>query len=162
MENRSSDLGQRLAPIRTDFSGRRLPVGRERVVALRRHPVRVNLAQLAPVYNACDYLACVCTIEPFECSIKAIESSVLWATEGKGDQDLGVHFFERKTFDEKDSASREKIEFTISTRLPCSPLSYRGEILKINWMVSLRVFLANDSEFKFEFPFRVVGSPEHV
>ena len=162
MENRSSDASQGLAPIRTDFSGRRLPAGRERVVALNRHPVRVNIAQLQAVYVANDYLACVCTVEPFDCSIKAIETSALWATDGKGDQDMGVHFFERKTFDEKDSTSCNKIEFAISTRLPRSPLSYRGQLLKINWLISLRVFLANDAEFKFEFPFRVVGSPEQA
>jgi putative glutamine amidotransferase len=52
--------------------------------------------------------------------------------------------------------------FAIGTQLPRSPLSYRGQILKINWLVSLRIFLTNDSEFKFEFPFRVVGSPEHA
>ncbi len=114
------------------------------------------------MYLSLDHLACVCTVEPSDCSIKAIETSVLWATEGKGDQDIGVHVFERRTFDEKDAASREKIEFAIGTQLPRSPLSYRGQILKINWLVSLRIFLTNDSEFKFEFPFRVVGSPEHA
>src|SRR5581483_1950579 len=31
---------------------------------------------------------------------KSLEVSVLWYTEGKGDEDLGVHYFDRVTYDD--------------------------------------------------------------
>ena len=63
----------------------------------------------------------------------------MWHTEGKGDDDLGVHHFERNTpSDAIDGDLRQlhRMELT----LPQSPLSYNGAILKIRWCVRVRLF----------------------
>ena len=48
-------------------------------------------------FSAGDELVCeyqIDAVDPNE--IQAVEASVLWYTEGKGEEDLGVHFFERR------------------------------------------------------------------
>ena len=66
--------------------------------------------------------------------IERLEISVLWFTEGKGDEDMAVHFFER--------IERETVGFVdfrrprkFETVLPTAPLSYEGMIVKIHWCV---------------------------
>ena len=88
-----------------------------------------------------DFLKCEynVTLQP-DHDIQAIETSVIWLTEGKGDSDMGVHFFERR---QKQSLTGEtfKQPQRIGTVLPASPLSYEGHILKIRWCVRVRLFL---------------------
>jgi hypothetical protein len=91
--------------------------------------------------------------------LRAVELSVLWYTEGKGDEDLGVHHFERWT--DEDVAGQPLTElrkFTVI--LPNSPLSYEGVLVKIRWCVRVRVFLKNGREFYAELPFRLGTVPE--
>jgi hypothetical protein len=71
--------------------------------------------------------------------VKAIELSVLWYTEGKGDEDMAVHEFQRLARDEGDWVDLRRPS-RFSTTLPPSPLSYDGAILKIHWCVRVRVF----------------------
>jgi len=81
----------------------------------------------------------------------AIEHSVLWYTEGKGEEDLGVHFFERL-------ADRENIPPAagcVATRLPTSPLTYEGAIVKIRWCVRIRIFFAGGRDFVSEHVFEL-------
>lgn len=76
-------------------------------------------------------------VEPGE--VEAVEASVLWYTEGKGDEDMGVHFFRR--FDGAgDDIPLHELR-SIATTLPYSPLSYDGRIVKIRWCVRVRAFL---------------------
>jgi hypothetical protein len=92
---------------------------------------------------------------------KALEVSVLWYTEGKGDEDLAVHYFERVSSDETTSADfRRPARF--STTLPNSPMSYEGVILKIRWCVRVRMFLARGKELLAEVPFRLGNIPDAV
>lgn len=88
-----------------------------------------------------DFLKCeyTVTLQP-EHDVHAIETSVIWLTEGKGDSDIGVHFFERR---QKQSLTSETFNQPqrIGTVLPASPLSYEGQILKIRWCVRVRLFL---------------------
>ena len=79
-------------------------------------------------------------------SIRAIERSVLWYTEGKGEEDIGVHFFDR--VHEPDDAESPAGEFRC--RLPLSPLSYEGLIVKIRWCVRIRLFFAGGRDFVSE------------
>ena len=77
-------------------------------------------------------------IDPAE--ITAVEASVLWYTEGKGDEDLSVHYFERRTptdVVDGDLRSLRRVE----CRLPATPLSYHGFLFKIRWCVRVRAFL---------------------
>ena len=73
-------------------------------------------------------------------SIRVVEISVLWYTEGKGEEDLDVHFFERIGNDNGDFVDMRQSQ-AFSTTLPTSPLSYDGVIVKIQWCVRIRVFL---------------------
>jgi hypothetical protein len=88
----------------------------------------------------------------------AIEVSVLWQTEGQGEEDLAVHYFERI-----DTLKQPGIDFRrprrFSTRLPPSPLSYQGVIVKIRWCVRVRVFLPRGKELVGEISFQLGALP---
>ncbi len=86
--------------------------------------------------------------------IRAVEVSVLWYTEGKGEQDLAVHEFWRR-----ESQSGEAVDprwpERFSTTLPPSPLSYDGQIVKIRWCVRVRAFPTQGRELMAEKTFRL-------
>ena len=71
--------------------------------------------------------------------VRSIEISVLWYTEGKGDEDMAVHEFQRLSADNGDWIDPSR-PGRFSVVLPNSPLSYDGAILKIRWCVRVRVF----------------------
>lgn len=71
--------------------------------------------------------------------IRAVELSVLWFTEGKGDEDMAVHLFERRSVDEGDLLDPAR-PGRFETILPRSPLSYDGVLLRVVWCVRVRVF----------------------
>ena len=89
-------------------------------------------------------------VEPAD--IQAVEASVLWQSEGKGEEDIGVHFFERRLPGDADEGDLRPMR-GVRTRLPNSPLSYRGAILSIRWCVRLRLFLRRGREYVVEQPF---------
>ena len=92
-------------------------------------------------------------LENFDANdVKAIEFSVLWYTEGKGDEDLDVHEFRRIENDDMNWAAFRRPE-RFETVLPLSPLSYEGRILKIRWCVRVRVFPRRGREIVSELPF---------
>ena len=84
-------------------------------------------------------------------AIKAVEVSVLWYSEGKGDEDLAVHEFRRYGAENGDAVPSGQQGNSVrterfSTTLPHSPLSYDGVILKLRWCVRVRAFLARGKE----------------
>jgi hypothetical protein len=83
--------------------------------------------------------------------VRAIEYSVLWYTEGKGEEDLGVHFFQRLVDPAAVSAAARAGTFAV--QLPRSPLSYEGVIVKIRWCVRVRLFFAAARDFVSEHVF---------
>jgi hypothetical protein len=91
--------------------------------------------------------------------VRATELSVLWFTVGKGDEDLAVHFFERTTPHSADPVDLRQLR-QFKTRLPNSPLSYDGIILKIRWCVRLRVFPFRGKEHVLEEFFQLGAIPE--
>ena len=72
--------------------------------------------------------------------LEAVEVSVYWFTEGKGDEDLGVHHVEKRT--RADSGGSVPASGRFATRLPNSPLSYEGVLVKVIWGVHVRAVLA--------------------
>ncbi|HJT77192.1 MAG TPA: hypothetical protein VJ739_08320 [Gemmataceae bacterium] len=118
-------------------------------------PVVIDLDREDAAYRPGDTLSATyrCAAEP-RGDVNALEVSVLWYTEGKGDEDLGVHHFERLGGTEDGpldvAASRR-----LSVRLPNSPLSYDGVLIKIRWCVRVRVFLPGGKEWLGEAPFRL-------
>ena len=85
--------------------------------------------------------------------VKAVELSILWYSEGKGDEDLAVHFFDR--LDPSATLVDLGQSRPFSTRLPQSPLSYAGVILKIRWCVRVRVFVTQGKDLFAEEPFEL-------
>jgi hypothetical protein len=91
--------------------------------------------------------------------VAAVEVSVLWHTEGKGDEDMGVHHLEALAprEDRLDLGAPRRF----SVPLPRSPLSYDGLIVKVRWCVRVRAIIAGWSDRVAEAPFRLgdVGPP---
>ena len=90
--------------------------------------------------------------------ISAVELSVMWYTEGKGDEDLDVHYFRRIPLATDDDSSAAE-PFRFETTLPDAPLSYNGRILRVRWCVRMRVFLRRGKELFEEEPFRLGDIP---
>jgi hypothetical protein len=90
--------------------------------------------------------------------VKAIEVSVLWHTEGKGDEDIAVHEFWRRDF-EGDQPNDPQRPERFSTTLPNSPLSYEGQIVKVRWCVRVRVFPQRGREVVAEKSFQLGDRP---
>lgn len=94
-------------------------------------------------------------VEP--AAIRALERTVLWYTEGKGEEDLGVHHFER--IDDAARVAEALPAGTIAVGLPASPLSYEGVIVKIRWCVRMRLFFVAGRDFVSEHVFEVGDIP---
>ncbi|MDO4576294.1 MAG: hypothetical protein Q4D98_13895 [Planctomycetia bacterium] len=96
--------------------------------------------------------------------IARVEFSVLWFTEGKGDEDLGVHHFERlgaddEAFSRFRDGFNDSQTFAFHVPLPRSPLSYYGKILKIRWCVRVRLYFKSGREINSEKPFALGNLP---
>ncbi len=88
---------------------------------------------------------------------RAVEHSVLWYTEGKGEEDLGVLFFERVV--DRARLPPEAATEGFRARLPPSPLSYEGVIVKVRWCVRIRFFFAGGRDYVSEHEFTVGQVP---
>ncbi len=121
--------------------------------------IAIRLSSSNGVFHPCDKLECEYQIDAVQPSeIQAVETSVMWYTEGKGDEDLSVHFFERYTpSDVVDGDLRQLHRF--ETTLPKSPLSYNGVILKIRWCVRVRLFWARGKETVVDRDFQLLPQP---
>jgi hypothetical protein len=110
-------------------------------------------------YQPGEELICEYQIDAVEAAdLQAVEVSVLWFTEGKGEEDLSVHYFERRIpNDAEDGDLRPMRRFR--TRLPNSPLSYRGAILSIRWCVRVRVFLKRGKDVSSDHCFQLGSVP---
>lgn len=90
--------------------------------------------------------------------LSAVELSVLWHTAGKGDEDIGVlHFFRvpLEPVPETDIANPQLFK----VKLPTSPLSYDGFVVKVQWIVRLRLFFPRSREQAHEIAFRLGSVP---
>lgn len=88
---------------------------------------------------------------------RAVEHSVLWYTEGKGEEDMGVHFFERIVDPDRLPPKAAGSRFDVV--LPASPLSYEGVIVKVRWCVRVRYFFTSGRDFVSEHEFSVGRVP---
>lgn len=87
--------------------------------------------------------------------VRAVERSVVWYTEGKGEEDLGVHWFER--IDRSEDLPNVCPRGGFEIRLPMSPLSYEGVIVKVRWCVRVRIFFIDTRDFVSEHVFDLGG-----
>ena len=89
--------------------------------------------------------------------LKSLELSVLWQTEGKGDTDTGLACFEAL------AACPGSHPFSVD--LPLLPLTYYGHLLKIHWVVRVRVDRHGGQDQVYERLFTLrapAGSPASV
>lgn len=91
-------------------------------------------------------------------AVRAVEVSVLWQTAGKGDENLGVHYFWRR---EAREGMDDIASGTWSVVLPASPLSYHGVLFRIVWLARLRVFVRG-KDFREEHEFQLGDLPRAV
>ncbi|HEX7375810.1 MAG TPA: hypothetical protein VF278_01795 [Pirellulales bacterium] len=121
--------------------------------------VRILLDGNRRVYQPGDVLSGEYQVESLRwIEPTAVELSVLWYTEGQGEEDLAVHYFERV-----DALAQASVDLRrprrFNSRLPYSPLSYQGVIVKIRWCVRVRVFLRGGKELVGEIPFQLGNLP---
>ncbi|MGD0898012.1 MAG: hypothetical protein ABR915_09270 [Thermoguttaceae bacterium] len=90
--------------------------------------------------------------------IRAVEVSVLWYSEGKGEQDLAIHEFWRRDTESGDWIDPRRPE-RFSTTLPPSPLSYEGQIVQVRWCVRVRAFFEQGRELLAQKIFRLGDVP---
>jgi hypothetical protein len=91
-------------------------------------------------------------------ALQAIEVSVLWHSEGKGDEDLAVHEFWRKDAESGELGDPQRPN-RFSTILPQSPLSYEGQIVKIRWCVRVRAIFKRGRDLLAQKVFRLGEVP---
>ena len=109
-------------------------------------------------YEPGDWIAARYRIEGLgDEQLEAVEHSVLWYTEGKGEEDMGVHFFERVADGKAAIDGAGGVSFR--ARLPASPLSYEGLIVKIRWCARVRIFFRTGRDFVSEHVFEVGRLP---
>lgn len=123
---------------------------------MNRQPrITIHLDAHHRVYRPGDVLSGHYVVESVERDeIEGLELSVLWFTEGKGDEDLGVHLFKRFSNSEGDAIA-PGVSGSFSTQLPPSPLSYDGVLLKIRWCVRIRLFLRGGRQVVEDEPFEL-------
>lgn len=121
--------------------------------------ISLTLKDQNKVFQPGDALVCEYQIDAVSSEeVLAVEASVLWYTEGKGDEDLAVHYFERRT--PSDLGEGDLCELRcFETQLPNCPLTYDGNIVNIRWCVRVRLFLRRGKEIVFERPFRLGAVP---
>jgi len=121
--------------------------------------VRLSLEGQRDTYCPGEILSGAWSVEALApTELKAVELSVLWHTEGKGDEDLAVHHFERVT-DEDALALSAAQPRSFRVSLPNSPLTYDGLVVKIRWCVRVRAFLLRGRELVVDLPFRLGQVP---
>ncbi len=93
--------------------------------------------------------------------LERVELSVLWQTEGKGDEDLHVHHFQTWNSGQLQHAAMDEPQ-SIACTLPSSPLTYDGTLIRICWFVRVRVYHNDGRDFCSQLPIRVVGVYDDV
>ena len=112
--------------------------------------ISLNIRDHRREFEPGDVLAAEYQVEAIDDDqIQAIESSVLWYTEGKGDEDMAIHHFERRLPNDTEDGDM-RVLHRFETTLPNTPLSYSGVIVKICWCVRVRVFLKGRQDIFFE------------
>ena len=119
----------------------------------------IRLLRNSRTYEPRDVLVYEYQIDAIDpADIAAVETSVMWYTEGKGDEDLAVHFFERRTPSDIVDGDLRTLR-RLECQLPNSPLTYSGLLLKIRWCVRVRVFLKGGRDVFLDEPFTVGHVP---
>ena len=148
-----------MAPLSTHLSRRGLPTrSRPQGENLMEPLISIRLDRPQRAYQVGETIHCQYQVDRVELSqLQAVEASLLWYTEGKGEEDLGVHYFQRNipTADEPDIRALRQFQ----AMLPGSPLSYEGIIIKIQWCARVRVFLQDGTTYTQDQAFLLGKTP---
>ena len=121
--------------------------------------ISIQLFDHQPSYAPGAMLKCDFQVDAVaEREIQAIEASVVWYTEGKGDEDMGVHYFERHVATEDMEGDLRELR-SFAAELPHSPLSYQGQIVEVRWCVRVRIFLQQGTTATLDHPFVLAPRP---
>ncbi len=121
---------------------------------MKRSKISIGLSDEKLAYRPGDVLVGQYSIDAVgEDKVVAIESSVIWITEGKGEEDMGVHFFDRQKGPFDSRQVRKPTKF--STVLPGSPFSYDGMMVRVRWAIRVRVFFEVQPDCTEELYFRL-------
>jgi hypothetical protein len=105
-------------------------------------------------YRPGDLLAGAFVFDGWPPERYTVELSVLWRTEGKGDEDLGVILFREWSWQRTPLLKFDQPQgFEVS--LPRAPLSYKGVLIKIHWLVRVRLRWEPAGEQVAEVPFEL-------
>jgi hypothetical protein len=116
--------------------------------------ISIQIQGNRPCFQPGDVIECDYQIDAVSAEdMAAVEASVLWYTEGKGGEDLGVHYFERRVPADADGDLRQWRRF--QTTLPNSPLTYDGALIRVRWCVRVRAILRQGKQYCHEHPFRL-------
>jgi len=127
--------------------------------ALRQPLISIQIDDHQSLFLPGDVLSGAFQIDAVDAAqLQAVEVSVLWFTEGTGDEDLAVHYFERLTADTIPELNLQQWR-RFQTILPNSPLSYEGTSVKICWCVRVRAFLETGRNFVSERSFQLGNIP---
>ncbi len=109
------------------------------------------------IYNAGDPLTARWRVSrvPLD-EVQGIEVSVLWHTEGKGDEDLHVHHFHRIVENQIRRLGLADKQ-SVQCDLPATPLSYHGRLIRLRWCVRLRLYLSGGREIVSDQSFHLVS-----
>jgi hypothetical protein len=119
--------------------------------------IRISFDQEPPIFQAGQSVRGRVTFETIEpLPVKQVVLSVLWHTMGKGTEDSGVIHFETPLQDTSLTIS-SPIPFKVA--LPQLPLSFDGHLIKIHWVVRVRVYPQRDTSFGAEARFQLVYQP---
>jgi len=91
-----------------------------------------------------------------EVVFQGLEASVMWYTEGKGDEDLNVHHFRRWSDSQLNSLDLGQ-SHALDCALPLTPLSYEGTLVRIRWCVRLRLFCSVGRDSVAQVPFQLTS-----
>ena len=122
--------------------------------------ISIQIQRDRPSFEPGEVIECDYQIDAIPAEeIVAVEASVLWYTEGKGGEDMGIHYFERRLPADAEGDLRQWRRF--QTVLPNSPLTYEGSMIKVRWCVRVRAILKQGRQCCFEHAFRLgrVGLP---
>ena len=143
-----------MAIVLPKFPRRRPSAGR---AAEAQPAVNVDLCRDGGIYQAGGTLTASWRISRVALDeLEAVEASVMWHTEGKGDEDLHVHHFQRL---DENHIRRLGLadEQPLQCELPVTPLSYHGRLISVRWCIRLRLFMSDGREIVTEQPFHLVS-----
>jgi hypothetical protein len=93
------------------------------------------------------------TVRPPSSGCLSVELSVLWYTQDKGPEEMGVCHYEAREANNGTLSLDGTRGFQV--RLPAGPFSYDGEQIVIRWVVRLRLRCSDGTEHVSELPFHL-------